>query len=58
MYTILRVYADLSSIAEKADNMISIFNACAIYAEDPELKALKVWNTETGALIIDYYRGE
>ena len=56
MYTIFRAYSDLSSITEKADNIANIFGACAIYAEDPDLITLKVWDTKDGTFIVDYYK--
>lgn len=57
MYTILRVYGDFTTVTETSDNITNIFSACAIYAEDPDLITLKVWNTKDGTLIVDYYWG-
>lgn len=57
MYTILRVYGDFITVTETADNIASIFGACAVYAEDPNLIVLKVWNSKDGTVIVDYYWG-
>lgn len=54
MYTILRVYDDFGAVTETGDDITNIFSACAIYAEDPSLITLKVWNTKDGTFIVDY----
>ena len=56
MYTILRVYNDFGAITETGDDIANIFGACAVYAEDPDLITLKVWNTKDGTFIVDYYK--
>ena len=56
MYTILRIYSDFVSATEKTDAIINAFSACAIYLEDPDCIGVKVWNTNSGEIIVDYWK--
>lgn len=58
MFTVLRVYADLTSATEKTHDFNSALIACAIYLEDPDCENVKIWNTATGKIILDYWKGE
>lgn len=57
MYKVLRIYDDLTTICEDGgDNFISILNALAIYLEDPMCVGVKVWRSEGGKLVVDYWK--
>ena len=56
MYTILRVYDDLSAVTEKTCDFCSALRACEIALLDPLCCSVKIWSTNSGKLILDYDR--
>ncbi len=56
MYTVLRAYDDLTSSTEHTDNISSALSAAAIYLEDGCCFTVKIWETASGKIILDYYR--
>ena len=37
-------------------NFGKVLNAVAIYLEDPDCIGVKVWRTDNGAIILDYWK--
>lgn len=58
MFMLLRIYDDCTSGTEYMDNMPSALRACSIYLEAPDCIGVKIWNTETGEEILNYWREE
>ena len=59
MYTIHAGYNDFSGLflkTELADSITSVLSAAAIYLEDPSCFMVKVWKTDDGKVIVDYWR--
>lgn len=56
MFIILRVYSDNATACEHSDTFISALSACAIYLEDPDCISIKIWDTTTGTIYLDYWR--
>lgn len=57
MYKVLRIYNDLSTICEDGGNDFGrILTALAIYLEDPACVGVKVWYSEDGELVVDYWK--
>ena len=56
MFTILRIYTHFVSSTELTDNISQALAACAIYLEDPNCEGVKIWNTHSGDIILEYWR--
>lgn len=56
MYQILRVYDDQTAATERTDVFTHALSACAIYLEDPSCISVKIWDVDTGKIILDYWR--
>jgi len=59
MYTIHTGYEDSTGFfvkVEHADSISSALSAAAIYLEDPSCFTVKIWKTNDGKFIVDYWR--
>lgn len=56
MYTIFLIYKDFSYTTHKAENFPDALSACATWLQDPTCECVKIWNTQTGEILLDYWR--
>ena len=56
MYMVLRLYDDCTSGTEKTNDFLSALQACEIYLEDPTCMGVKIWQTDNGKILLDYWR--
>jgi len=57
MFTLITVYDDGFSKSETCDNIVSVFTAAAIYAQDKECVSILAMNVNTKEFVIDFTRG-
>lgn len=56
MYTIFTLYDDLASKTETAATISIALSTAAIYLEDNSCIDVKIWEKQSGNIIMDYWR--
>ena len=56
MFSVMRIYDDGVSGTEATLTISNALVACSIYLEDPECIGVKIWDSETGEILFDYWR--
>lgn len=55
-YTLLTIYDNITTKTEDTDDFRAALSAAGIYLADRDVIGVKIWDKQTGKIILDYWR--